>query len=139
MCYHGNSSQGRPSTCCNKGYDEGLQPGWRFRRPGAGVPGSRRGRDGRKQGNSSPRPIQLLVLGDARMAWALVDCLATLGIPCGLTQSELGVSSLAGGRAAPRPGPAGGEALPAEPNHPRYMKPPGSPAGPTPASTTARG
>jgi len=36
--------------------------------------------------------IQLLVLGDARMAQALVDYLATLGIPCELTQSELGVS-----------------------------------------------
>ena len=44
-------------------------------------------------GNSSPAGmIQLLVLGDARMAQALVDYLATLGIPCELTQSELGVS-----------------------------------------------
>jgi len=36
--------------------------------------------------------IQLLVLDNARMAQALVDYLATLGISCELTQSELGVS-----------------------------------------------
>ena len=36
--------------------------------------------------------IQLLVLDNARMAQALVDYLATLGISCELTQSELGVT-----------------------------------------------
>ena len=36
--------------------------------------------------------IQLLVLDNARMAQALVDYLASLGINCELTQSELGVT-----------------------------------------------
>ena len=37
MCYHGNSSQGRPSTCCNRAMTRSIA--WMaVSRPGAGVP-----------------------------------------------------------------------------------------------------
>ncbi|WP_323903554.1 rhomboid family intramembrane serine protease GlpG [Aeromonas caviae] len=66
--------------------------------------------------------IQLLVLGDARMAQALVDYLATLGIPCELTQSELGVSVwLADERRLVQAQQEVKRFL-SEPNHPRYME-----------------
>ncbi|MGN5060343.1 rhomboid family intramembrane serine protease GlpG [Aeromonas caviae] len=66
--------------------------------------------------------IQLLVLGDARMAQALVDYLATLGIPCELTQSELGVSVwLADERRLAQVQQEVKRFL-SEPNHPRYME-----------------
>ncbi len=72
--------------------------------------------------SSSTGMIQLLVLGDARMAQALVDYLATLGIPCELTQSELGVSVwLADERRLVQAQQEVKRFL-SEPNHPRYME-----------------
>ncbi|BBQ31107.1 rhomboid family intramembrane serine protease GlpG [Aeromonas caviae] len=72
--------------------------------------------------SSSTGMIQLLVLGDARMAQALVDYLATLGIPCELTQSELGVSVwLADERRLAQVQQEVKRFL-SEPNHPRYME-----------------
>lgn len=74
-------------------------------------------------GNSSPAGmIQLLVLGDARMAQALVDYLATLGIPCELTQSELGVSVWLADERRLAQAQQEVKRFLAEPNHPRYME-----------------
>jgi len=66
--------------------------------------------------------IQLLVLGDARMAQALVDYLATLGIPCELTQSELGVSVWLADEQRLAQAQQEVKRFLAEPNHPRYME-----------------
>ena len=66
--------------------------------------------------------IQLLVLGDARMAQALVDYLATLGIPCELTQSELGVSVWLADERRLAQAQQEVKRFLAEPNHPRYME-----------------
>lgn len=74
-------------------------------------------------GHSSPAGmIQLLVLGDARMAQALVDYLATLGIPCELTQSELGVSVWLADELRLAQAQQEVKRFLAEPNHPRYME-----------------
>ena len=74
-------------------------------------------------GHSSPAGmIQLLVLGDARMAQALVDYLATLGIPCELTQSELGVSVWLADERRLAQAQQEVKRFLAEPNHPRYME-----------------
>ena len=74
-------------------------------------------------GHSSPAGmIQLLVLGDARMAQALVDYLATLGIPCELTQSELGVSVWLANEQRLAQAQLEVKRFLAEPNHPRYME-----------------
>ena len=74
-------------------------------------------------GHSSPAGmIQLLVLGDARMAQALVDYLATLGIPCELTQSELGVSVWLADEQRLAQAQQEVKRFLAEPNHPRYME-----------------
>lgn len=74
-------------------------------------------------GNSSPAGmIQLLVLGDARMAQALVDYLATLGIPCELTQSELGVSVWLADERRLAQAQQEVKRFLAEPNHPRYVE-----------------
>ena len=63
-----------------------------------------------------------MIQGDARMAQALVDYLATLGIPCELTQSELGVSVwLADERRLAQVQQEVKRFL-SEPNHPRYME-----------------
>ncbi|MBS4637842.1 MULTISPECIES: rhomboid family intramembrane serine protease GlpG [Aeromonas] len=66
--------------------------------------------------------IQLLVLGDARMAQALVDYLATLGIPCELTQSELGVSIWLADERRLAQAQQEVKRFLSEPNHPRYME-----------------
>lgn len=66
--------------------------------------------------------IQLLVLGDARMAQALVDYLATLGIPCELTQSELGVSVWLADERRLAQAQQEVKRFLAEPSHPRYME-----------------
>ena len=66
--------------------------------------------------------IQLLVLGDARMAQALVDYLATLGIPCELTQSELGVSVWLADERRLAQAQQEVKRFLSEPNHPRYME-----------------
>ncbi|MDX7900997.1 rhomboid family intramembrane serine protease GlpG [Aeromonas media] len=66
--------------------------------------------------------IQLLVLGDARMAQALVDYLATLGISCELTQSELGVSVWLADEQRLAQAQQEVKRFLAEPNHPRYME-----------------
>ncbi|KAB0679219.1 rhomboid family intramembrane serine protease GlpG [Aeromonas caviae] len=66
--------------------------------------------------------IQLLVLGDARMAQALVDYLATLGIPCELTQSELGVSVWLADERRIAQAQQEVKRFLSEPNHPRYME-----------------
>ncbi|MGS3139708.1 rhomboid family intramembrane serine protease GlpG [Aeromonas sanarellii] len=66
--------------------------------------------------------IQLLVLGDARMAQALVDYLATLGIPCELTQSELGVSVWLADERRLAQAQQEVKRFLAEPNHPRYVE-----------------
>ena len=74
-------------------------------------------------GHSSPAGmIQLLVLGDARMAQALVDYLATLGISCELTQSELGVSVWLANEQRLAQAQLEVKRFLAEPNHPRYME-----------------
>ena len=74
-------------------------------------------------GHSSPAGmIQLLVLGDARMAQALVDYLATLGISCELTQSELGVSVWLADEQRLAQAQQEVKRFLAEPNHPRYME-----------------
>ena len=74
-------------------------------------------------GHSSPAGmIQLLVLGDARMAQALVDYLATLGIPCELTQSELGVSVWLADERRLAQAQQEVKRFLSEPNHPRYME-----------------
>ena len=74
-------------------------------------------------GHSSPAGmIQLLVLGDARMAQALVDYLATLGISCELTQSELGVSVWLADERRLAQAQQEVKRFLAEPNHPRYME-----------------
>ncbi|MGL6383193.1 rhomboid family intramembrane serine protease GlpG [Aeromonas caviae] len=66
--------------------------------------------------------IQLLVLGDARMAQALVDYLSTLGIPCELTQSELGVSVWLADERRLAQAQQEVKRFLSEPNHPRYME-----------------
>ena len=71
---------------------------------------------------SSTGMIQLLVLGDARMAQALVDYLATLGIPCELTQSELGVSVWLADERRLAQAQQEVKRFLSEPNHPRYME-----------------
>ena len=74
-------------------------------------------------GHSSPAGmIQLLVLADARMAQALVDYLATLGISCELTQSELGVSVWLANEQRLAQAQLEVKRFLAEPNHPRYME-----------------
>ena len=74
-------------------------------------------------GHTSPAGmIQLLVLGDARMAQALVDYLATLGIPCELTQSELGVSVWLADERRLAQAQQEVKRFLAEPNHPRHME-----------------
>ncbi len=83
--------------------------------------------------------IQLLVLDNARMAQALVDYLSTLGISCELTQSELGVSVWLADEQRLAQAQLEVKRFLAEPTHPATWKPPGNPAGPMPASTTARG
>lgn len=66
--------------------------------------------------------IQLLVLDNARMAQALVDYLASLGINCELTQSELGVTVwLVDEKRLPQAQLEVKRFL-AEPQHPRYME-----------------
>lgn len=72
--------------------------------------------------SSSTGMIQLLVLGDARMAQALVDYLATLGISCELTQSELGVSVWLADEQRLAQAQQEVKRFLAEPNHPRYME-----------------
>lgn len=72
--------------------------------------------------SSSTGMIQLLVLGDARMAQALVDYLATLGIPCELTQSELGVSVWLADERRLAQAQQEIKRFLSEPNHPRYME-----------------
>ncbi len=72
--------------------------------------------------SSSTGMIQLLVLGDARMAQALVDYLATLGIPCELTQSELGVSVWLADERRLAQAQQEVKRFLSEPNHPRYME-----------------
>ncbi len=72
--------------------------------------------------SSSTGMIQLLVLGDARMAQALVDYLATLGIPCELTQSELGVSVWLADERRIAQAQQEVKRFLSEPNHPRYME-----------------
>ncbi len=72
--------------------------------------------------SSSTGMIQLLVLGDARMAQALVDYLATLGIPCELTQSELGVSVWLADEQRLAQAQQEVKRFLSEPNHPRYME-----------------
>lgn len=66
--------------------------------------------------------IQLLVLDNARMAQALVDYLATLGIPCELTQSELGVSVWLADEQRLAQAQLEVKRFLIEPNHPRYME-----------------
>ncbi len=74
-------------------------------------------------GHSSPAGmIQLLVLGDARMAQALVDYLATLGISCELTQSELGVSVWLADEQRLAQAQLEVKRFLSDPNHPRYME-----------------
>ena len=72
--------------------------------------------------SSSTGMIQLLVLGDARMAQAPVDYLATLGIPCELTQSELGVSVWLADERRLAQAQQEVKRFLSEPNHPRYME-----------------
>lgn len=72
--------------------------------------------------SSSTGMIQLLVLGDARMAQALVDYLATLGISCELTQSELGVSVWLADERRLAQAQQEVKRFLSEPNHPRYME-----------------
>ncbi len=72
--------------------------------------------------SSSTGMIQLLVLGDARTAQALVDYLATLGIPCELTQSELGVSVWLADERRLAQAQQEVKRFLSEPNHPRYME-----------------
>ena len=72
--------------------------------------------------SSATGMIQLLVLGDARMAQALVDYLATLGIPCELTQSELGVSVWLADERRLAQAQQEVKRFLSEPNHPRYME-----------------
>ena len=72
--------------------------------------------------SSSTGMIQLLVLGDARMAQALVDYLATLGIPCELTQSELGVSVWLADERRLAQAQQEVKRFLSRPNHPRYME-----------------
>lgn len=72
--------------------------------------------------SSSTGMIQLLVLGDARMAQALVDYLSTLGIPCELTQSELGVSVWLADERRLAQAQQEVKRFLSEPNHPRYME-----------------
>lgn len=72
--------------------------------------------------SSSTGMIQLLVLGDARMAQALVGYLATLGIPCELTQSELGVSVWLADERRLAQAQQEVKRFLSEPNHPRYME-----------------
>ncbi len=72
--------------------------------------------------SSSTGMIQLLVLGDARMAQALVDYLASLGIPCELTQSELGVSVWLADERRLAQAQQEVKRFLSEPNHPRYME-----------------
>lgn len=72
--------------------------------------------------SSSTGMIQLLVLGDARMAQALVDYLATLGIPCELTHSELGVSVWLADERRLAQAQQEVKRFLSEPNHPRYME-----------------
>ncbi|MGL6303860.1 rhomboid family intramembrane serine protease GlpG [Aeromonas caviae] len=66
--------------------------------------------------------IQLLVLDNARMAQALVDYLATLGISCELTQSELGVSVWLADERRLAQAQQEVKRFLSEPNHPRYME-----------------
>ncbi|WP_349922329.1 rhomboid family intramembrane serine protease GlpG [Aeromonas veronii] len=66
--------------------------------------------------------IQLLVLDNARMAQALVDYLATLGISCELTQSELGVSVWLADEQRLAQAQLEVKRFLSEPNHPRYME-----------------
>ncbi|BDN94490.1 rhomboid family intramembrane serine protease GlpG [Aeromonas caviae] len=72
--------------------------------------------------SSSTGMIQLLVLGDARMAQALVDYLATLGISCELTQSELSVSVWLADERRLAQAQQEVKRFLSEPNHPRYME-----------------
>ncbi len=72
--------------------------------------------------SSSTGMIQLLVLGDTRMAQALVDYLATLGISCELTQSELGVSVWLADERRLAQAQQEVKRFLSEPNHPRYME-----------------
>ncbi|PJG58714.1 rhomboid family intramembrane serine protease GlpG [Aeromonas cavernicola] len=65
--------------------------------------------------------IQLLVLDNARMAHALVDYLATLGIGCELTQSELGVAIWLVDEARFVQAQQEVKRFLADPTHPRYM------------------
>lgn len=71
---------------------------------------------------SSTGMIQLLVLDNARMAQALVDYLATLGISCELTQSELGVSVWLADEQRLAQAQLEVKRFLAEPGHPRYME-----------------
>ena len=71
---------------------------------------------------SSTGMIQLLVLDNARMAQALVDYLATLGISCELTQSELGVSVWLADEQRLAQAQLEVKRFLAEPAHPRYME-----------------
>ncbi|MGL5610214.1 MAG: rhomboid family intramembrane serine protease GlpG, partial [Aeromonas veronii] len=66
--------------------------------------------------------IQLLVLDNARMAQALVDYLATLGISCELTQSELGVTIWLADEQRLAQAQLEVKRFLAEPGHPRYME-----------------
>ncbi|MGY3929174.1 rhomboid family intramembrane serine protease GlpG [Aeromonas simiae] len=66
--------------------------------------------------------IQLLVLDNARMAQALVDYLGTLGIPCELTQSELGVTVWLADEQRLAQAQQEVKRFLAEPTHPRYME-----------------
>ncbi len=66
--------------------------------------------------------IQLLVLDNARMAQALVDYLATLGISCELTQSELGVTIWLADEQRLAQAQLEVKRFLTEPNHPRYME-----------------
>ncbi len=72
--------------------------------------------------SSSTGMIQLLVLDNARMAQALVDYLATLGISCELTQSELGVSVWLADERRLAQAQQEVKRFLSEPNHPRYME-----------------
>ncbi|MGL4717292.1 MAG: rhomboid family intramembrane serine protease, partial [Aeromonas sp.] len=66
--------------------------------------------------------IQLLVLDNARMAQALADYLATLGISCELTQSELGVTIWLADELRLAQAQLEVKRFLTEPNHPRYME-----------------
>ena len=83
--------------------------------------------------------IQLLVLDNARMAQALVDYLATLGISCELTQSELGVTIWLADEQRLAQAQLEVKRFLAEPATRATWRPPGNLVAPMPASTTARG